>query len=136
MKKAMLTITAVMLLHAVVVILHGTAHWQIPIPIPLEHKLFVGLVIILAPLLAVELLWNQVYWSGTTLFLISMAGALWFALYNHFWHLGSDHISEMPANLWGRIFQVTVLLLAACETAGCLMGVWTLVQLRQTENPG
>ena len=125
-----------MLLHAVVVILHGVAQLQIPVMLSLEQRLFIGLVIILLPILAAGLLWKQAYWIGTTLFLGSMAGALLFGLYNHFWHISPDHISAMPTSLWGRIFQATALLLAVSESAGCVVGGWALMQLRHTEKPG
>ena len=136
MRETILTITAMMLLHAVVVILHGVAHLQIPVTLSVEQGLFIGLVIILSPILAVGLLWKQAHWIGTTLFLGAMAGALWFGLYNHFWHISPDHVSAVPVDLWGRIFQVTALLLAMSESAGCLVGGWALMHLRQTEKSG
>lgn len=118
--------TTVVAIHAIVVALHGLAHQKIPVSLSLVQSLFVGLVIVLAPIVAVGLLWTQFARAGRWLFLISMVGSLLFGIYNHFIGMSPDHIAQIPFEGWGVVFQVTAILLLVTEGIGCGVGVWTL----------
>ena len=123
--------TTVVVIHALVVALHGLAHQKIPIPLSLLQSLFVSAVIVLAPIGAVGLLWTSFERAGRWLFLVSMTGALLFGIYNHFIGMSPDHISQIPNDCWGVLFQVTAILLLVTEGIGCGVGVWALNPIRQ-----
>lgn len=89
------------------VVLHGFAHAKIPVPISQLQSLFIVSVIVLAPLLAMVLLWMQFRRAGGLLLFLAMAGALVFGAYNHFIVVGADHISHVPPGEWGMLFRVT-----------------------------
>jgi predicted neutral ceramidase superfamily lipid hydrolase len=118
-------------IHAIVVVLHGLAHANIPVPLSLVQSLFVDVVIVLAPIVAAVLLWTSFDRMGNWLFLSSMTGALLFGIYNHFIAMSPDHISQIPFDDWGVLFQVTALLLLVTEGIGCGVGVWALNPTRQ-----
>ena len=75
--------TAIVVMHVLLHGLHGLAHNEIPIPLSLLQGLFVGGVVILAPMIAAGLLWTPFYRIGSWLLLGSMAGSLLSAIYNH-----------------------------------------------------
>jgi cytochrome bd-type quinol oxidase subunit 2 len=123
--------TTIVAIHAIVVTLHGLAHQKIPVPLSLIQSLFVSAVIVLAPILAVCLLWASFDRAGRWLFFISMTGALLFGIYNHFIAMSPDHLSQIPFEGWGVLFQVTALLLLVIEGIGCGVGVWILNLIEQ-----
>jgi hypothetical protein len=105
------SLTTVVVIHAIVVVLHGFAHQKIPVPISLAQSLFVDVVVVLTPIAAAVLLWTPFYHIGRWLFLGSMTGALLFGIYNHFMVISPDHISQIPFEGWGVMFQITAVLL-------------------------
>jgi hypothetical protein len=119
----------VVVVHALVSALHGLAHEQLAVALSLSQKLYVLVVIVAAPLVAVLLLWRKRYLAGALLFLCSMAGALVFGVYNHFVASSPDHVAHVAAvasGVWVIVFQATAVLLALVEAFGCLVGVWML----------
>lgn len=71
----------IVVIHAIVVALHGLAHEKIPVPLSLLQSLFVGSIIVLAPISAMILLWTPFQQVGSWLLLSSMAGAILFGVY-------------------------------------------------------
>jgi hypothetical protein len=118
-------------IHAIVVVLHGLAHANIPVPLSLIQSLFVDVAIVLAPIVAAVSLWTTFDRLGYWLFLTSVTGSLLFGIYNHFIAMSPDHISQVPFDGWGGLFQVTALLLLVTEGIGFGVGVWALNPIRQ-----
>lgn len=125
--------TAVVVSHAIVVALHGLAHEKIPVPLSLFQSLFVGSIIVLAPIAAMILLWTPFQLAGSWLLLSSMVGAILFGLYYHFIAISPDHISQVPFTDLGILFQITAILLFLTEGFGCVIGAWALSSLQRRE---
>ncbi|MFQ4142660.1 hypothetical protein [Chlorogloeopsis sp. ULAP02] len=125
------TITVIM--HAIVVVLHGLAHEKIPVPLSTLQSLFVVSIIVLAPIAAMILLWASFQQVGSWLLLSSMVGAFLFGVYNHFIAISPDHISQIPFTGWGVLFHITAILLFLTEGLGSAVGAWALSTLKQTE---
>ncbi len=125
--------TAVVVMHAIANGLHGLAHIEIPVPLSLLQSLFVGVVVALAPIIAVVLLWTQFYSIGSWLLLSSIAGSLVFALYNHFTVISPDHVSQVSFTGWGLLFQVTAYLILIADGLGCWISVLALKTIQQPE---
>ena len=106
-------LTAVVLVHLVVSIAHGTAHSWAHVPLSRAANLFVFGVIVAGPLigLAVALADARI---GSWVIAITMAGALVFGCANHFVLAGPDHVSQV-AERWRPMFTMTAALLAAIE---------------------
>lgn len=117
------SVTAVVIVHAIVVALHGLAHQNIPVPLSMAQSLFVGVVIVLVSIMAAILLWTRFYPIGRWLFFGCMTGALLLGIYNHFIMITPDHISQIPFEGWGVLFQVTAFLLLITEGCGCGVGL-------------
>lgn len=125
--------TAVVLIHAIVVALHGLSHKKIPVSLSPFQSLFVGFMIVLAPNAAMILLWTPFQLAGSWLLLSSMAGAILFGVYHHFIVISPDHISQIPFAGWGILFHITAILLFLTEGLGCGIGAWALTTLQRRE---
>lgn len=125
--------TIVVVFHAVVVTLHGLAHEKIPVPLSLFQSLFVSSMIVLAPIVAIILLWTPLQKAGGWLLLGSMTGSLLFGVYYHFIAISPDRISQIPLTGWGILFLITAILLVLVEGLGCGVGVWALKTFQQKE---
>ena len=55
-----------------------------------------------------------------------MFGSLLFEVYNHFMAMSPDNVSQVPANLWGHVFQMTAAATALLEAAGCAIAIYLL----------
>lgn len=125
--------TTVVVMHAIANGLHGLAHVETPVSLSLFQSLFVGVVIALAPIIAVVLLWTQFYRIGSWLLLSSMAGSLLFAIYNHHIVISPDHVSQVSFEGWGWLFQVTAYLILIVDGLGCWLSVLALKTIQQQE---
>jgi hypothetical protein len=118
--------TAIVVLHAIAHSLHGLAHQEIPVPLSLLQTIFIGTVILLAPILAAVLLWTKFHRIGGWLLLSSMAGSILFGIYNHYIIISPDHFSSVAFEGWGLLFQVTAILTLIVDGFGCWIGAWAL----------
>lgn len=125
--------TSVVVLHAVVVALHGLAHDKIPVPLSVFQSLFVSSIIVAAPIVAMMMLWTPLQKAGSWLLLSSMAGSLVFGACYHFVVMSPDHVSQIPFTDWGMLFHITAILLFFTEALGWGVGVWALKALQQRE---
>jgi hypothetical protein len=116
---------AVVLAHAAVSLPHSAAHVAQDIWLPPAANAFVVLVILVAPFVALGLLYTRRRPAGALLLLGSMLGALLFGIAYHFVLPGADNIAEVPSGVWRSPFVVTSVLLAALEAAGAVVGGWT-----------
>ena len=110
--------TAVVLIHLLVNIFHGAAHWELHIDLTSAETIFVVIVILIGPLAAMALLWTPRQRLGLGLLALTMAGSLAFGLYHHFVAMGPDHVTAQGAGFWGTTFIVTACLLFLTEGAG------------------
>ncbi len=117
-------ITATVLVHAVVVLLHAWAHLTLGVNMSGLQNGFIGVVIITAPIVAGVLVWTRFRSAGALTLAVSMFGALVFGAYHHFLEPGIDHISGVPTDSWGALFRLTAVLLAIIEAGGSLVGWW------------
>ena len=123
--------TAIVLVNLVINIVHGAAHLELHIDLSAAEKIFVAVVILAAPLLAMALLWTPRQRAGLGLLALSMAGSLAFGLYHHFVAMGPDHVGAQVAGFWGTTFVATACLLFLAEAVGTYIGVWYLYRDRQ-----
>lgn len=85
-----------------------------------------GIVILLAPIIAAVLLWTQFDRIGSSLLLISMAATILFGIYNHYIVLSPDHVSHVSFIGWGLLFQVTAILTLIVDGLACGISISAL----------
>ena len=117
-------LTATVVVHAVVVLLHARAHQTLTINMSGLQNAFIGLVIIAAPIVAAVLVWTSYRRIGALILAVSMLGALIFGGYHHFLDPGIDNISSVAPHDWGTVFRLTAFLLAIIEAWGSVAGWW------------
>ena len=124
MRRASIGLAIAMIVaHFAVNVFHGLAHQRLAIEISPAEKVFVVVVILIAPLVAGVLLLLRVRRMGAWLLVVSMAGALVFGIYKHFIAAGSDHAFGLPYSKWALVFQTTAILLVLTEAVGCWAGI-------------
>ena len=116
-------LTAVVLLHLLVTVLHGRAHVGAAVPATTSSNIFILTVIVAAPLVGAVVLWFFSIRAGAWLLGLSLAGALMFGVINHFVLESPDHVTHIVAH-WRALFTVTAVLLAVTEALGSGLAFW------------
>ena len=116
--------TLAVLSHGVVVWLHGGAHKELGVGLAAWERIFVDVVILVVPLLAMVLVWTPWARGGYLLLALSMFGALVFGIYHHYLAISPDHVAHLPPGDAQAIFKTTALLLVVTEAIGAGVGCW------------
>ena len=111
-------VTAVVLSHLAVNLLHGRAHTELGVGLTSWQQFYVVVVILMAPLVALLLLWTKYSRAGLWLLLASMLGSLIFGACYHYILVSSDHVAHLPPGEARGLFRVTALLLLITEGLG------------------
>ncbi len=119
--------------HLALSLLHAVAHFGGNVNLPLLGDLYVFVVILIAPLVALFWLSRSLRWGGGLLAL-AMAGSLIFGLLNHFVLPGIDNVAHV-SGIWHTPFEISAYLLALLETAGTLLGLWIFAATRTSTQP-
>ena len=120
------SVTAVVLAHLVVNILHGQAHTTLGVGLSNWQRIYVVTVILLAPLVALALSFTRYARAALWLLLVSMLGALIFGLCYHFLIISPDHVANLPAGDARGLFRTTALLLVVTELIGVVVAAIAL----------
>jgi hypothetical protein len=107
--------------HLVVVLFHGQGHTRLGVALANWQQVYVMLVILLAPLVALVLSWTRYARVGVWLLLWSMLASLIFGALYHYIIISNDHVSHLPAGDARGLFRVTALLLLVTETLGVVV---------------
>ena len=122
--------TVSVLAHLVVSIVHGRAHDSLAVGLSSWQNLYVLTVIIIAPLIAMVLIWTRLARPGLVLLVISMAGSLIFGIAYHYVVISPDHVSHLPPGDAQGLFRTTALLLVLTELFGVAIGLWGLRRMK------
>jgi len=122
-------VTLAVVAHLVVVLFHGQAHTRLEVGLANWQQLYVMVVILLAPLVALLLSWTRYARAGIWLLLVSMLGSLIFGALYHYIIISNDHVSHLPAGDARGMFRVTALLLLVTETLGVFVGAMLVRKL-------
>jgi hypothetical protein len=109
-------LTAAVLAHLVISIVHGHAHAGAHVPLSRAANLFVFIVILAGPLVGLVLTWPAER-IGIWTIAITMAGSLVFGVVNHFVLPSPDHVAHVDRH-WRPLFTTTAVLLGLTEALG------------------
>ena len=118
--------TVAVVIHAVVVLLHGMAHSALGVELSTTQQSYAAIVVVVTPLVAAALLWTRHARLGLVLLAISMVGSLLFGLYYHYVAVSPDHVAHLPPGEEQGLFRLTALLLWISETLGLIAALWGL----------
>lgn len=116
--KTRASVAIVVLAHLVVNILHGQAHTSLGVGLSSWQQLYVIVVILIAPLVALGLSLTRYLRAGLWLLLVSMLGALVFGACYHYVVISPDHVAHLPVGAARGLFRLTALLLLITEALG------------------
>lgn len=123
MNRSTKYVTAIVIAHLLVNIAHGLAHQDLRVGLAPRDLIFVVMVVLISPLLAMGLLWTAAKLLGLMLLSLSMFGSFLFGLYHHFLAMGADHVRSQPPSPWGLAFVLTAYGLLITEVIGTYVGV-------------
>ena len=129
-----LLVTIVVLAHLAVNALHGQAHTRLAIGLSTWQQAYVLTVILMAPLVALVLVFTRYERAGLWLLGVSMLGSFIFGFCYHYVIISSDHVAHLPPGDTGAraLFRVTALLLLITEAFGEAVGAILLRTPRHT----
>lgn len=122
-----------LLLHTLTNGLHTISHLMLNIVPPLPVTADVVIVTMVAPLLALVLLFTRQSLLGIWLFVLSMTGSLLTGMLLHFVLPGLDNVAYVHHGLWAIPFQASATLLVPLEVLGIAFGIWMLLMLSSPE---
>ena len=114
------------LAHLVVNVLHGQAHTRLGVGLSEWQQVYVFVVILIAPIVALVLSFTRFVRAGLWLLLVSMLGSLIFGLCYHYVIISPDHVAHLPVGDARGLFQVTAVLLLITEAFGVVVGAMAL----------
>lgn len=123
-----IVITALVVVHLVASLWHGSAHGQLAIALPPEKTIFVYVVIVIAPIVAAVLVWTRYVSIGLWVFLLSMLGAFLFGAYHHYVLMSPDNIGHLPVGSpeSHSQFITSAAVIALLELASALYGAFCI----------
>jgi hypothetical protein len=119
-------VTTAVLAHLIVSLLHGQAHTRLGVGLSNWQQLYVFVVILVAPLVALALSFRRDARAGLWLLLVSMLGSLIFGAFYHYLIISPDHVAHLPAGEARGLFRITALLLLVTETFGVFVAARAL----------
>ncbi len=111
-------------IHALVLLGHNAAHRELAVHLNAWQTFFAFSVIVVAPVLAVVLVFTRTARLGFALLAAGMLGALLFGVYHHYILISPDHVAHLPAGESQDLFRATAAAMAVLEFAGVGLGAW------------
>jgi hypothetical protein len=126
--KRNLTASFIVLVHLVILVIHGNAHLRLHIDMQGWQSAFVAIVIFVGPVLATALLWTRLPMIGVAMIALTMAGSFAFGVTYHFLVPGPDNVLELSQGQWQEsLFVLSAIGLSLIE-AGAV--VWSILALK------
>ena len=114
-------LTAAVLVHFIVSIVHGAAHGGAHVRLSPMAALYVLVVIVAGPLIGLALM-RSGRRVGSWMIALTLAGSLAFGVAYHFVLANPDHVAHVDPH-WRRSFATTAGLLAVTEALGCVLAI-------------
>jgi hypothetical protein len=134
-RATLITATWVVVLNTIVVLAHSAAHFGLHIlPMTIFDYLFIGIVIMILPLVALFMMYNtRLSRWGALLLLLSMLGSLIYGLIYHLLLPGMDNVAHPGPEPWHLLFVITSYLQLPLQAAGAMVGIWALLSGQQAQ---
>jgi hypothetical protein len=125
---ARIALTVLGAVHLVVAFWHGEVHSELAVALSRGQNFFVYAVVVLAPLVAVGLLWTRYVTLALWLFLTALCASLLFGTYYHYVFVSPDNVHDLPAGsaVAHARFALSAAILALIELASALCAAFVL----------
>ena len=134
-RVTLMTATWVVVLNTIVLLAHSAAHFGLHVlPMTIFDYLFIGIVIMILPLVALFMMYHtRLSRWGALLLLLSMLGSLIYGLINHLLLPGMDNVAHPGPEPWHLLFVITSYLQLPLQASGALVGMWALFSRQQAQ---
>src|SRR5262245_7670121 len=131
---ARVALTVLGAVHLIVAVWHGSAHTELNVTLSPAQNLFVYAVVVLAPLVAMGLLWTRYFGLALWLFLTAMFASLLFGIYYHYVFISPDNIHHLPPGSAAahERFVLSAAILALIELTSALWAAFVLRSYHRT----
>ncbi len=126
--------TTIVVAHLLVNVAHGLVHRKLGVGLGYFASIFVIVVVLILPLLAMWFVCKTEKGLGLILLSLSMFGSLLFGLYHHFLVMSPDQVRSQPPSSWGIAFVLTAYGLLITEAIGTYVGPHFLWTAKETLN--
>jgi hypothetical protein len=123
-------LAGVVILHLILNAIHGLAHTRAKVLISTASTLFVFIVILIGPIAGLIIQRTFQPRAGALVIAITLAGAFFFGVANHFLIHGADHVSQV-AEPQCALFGITAASLAVTELFGSALAFWCATRPRR-----
>lgn len=89
-------LTAIVVLHLAGNLWHGDAHTTLEVGLPDYKWAYVGVVIIIGPIIGAILIWTRYFISGCWIVGACMLGSVLFSVYHHYVMVSDDNVHFLP----------------------------------------
>ena len=134
MKRTLLmSATWIVVLNALVLLAHSAAHVSLHIlSMTIFDDLFIGIVIMILPLVALFMIHNTHHSNwGMLLLLLTMLSSLIYGLIHHFLLPGMDNVANAGPEPWHLLFILTSYLQLPLQAVGAMISIWALLARQQ-----
>jgi hypothetical protein len=107
--------------HLIVNIFHGLAHANLGVGLNAFQQLFILVVIVIAPLVALALSFTRYIRPALWLLLVSMLGSFIFGGLYHYFIISPDHVAHLPPGDARGMFRLTAALLLVTDGFGVIV---------------
>ncbi len=134
----LMSATWIVVLNALILLAHAAAHVSLHIlSMTIFDYLFIGIVIMILPLVALFMIYNtHLSRWGMLLLLLTMLSSLIYGLIHHFLLPGMDNVTNAGPEPWHLLFILTSYLQLPLQAAGAVIGIWALLSRRQVSMLG
>jgi hypothetical protein len=122
-------LAAVVLFHLGVSAVHGQVHSRAKVMLSTVSMLFVLIVILIGPIVGLILQRTISPRGGAIVIAVTLAGAFFFGLANHFLIHGDDNVTHVVDSA-RALFGITAALLLVTEFFGSALAIWCAARLR------
>lgn len=130
-RQRVIVLSVVAVLHCGIALWHGSAHLAVPVPLSPVQTIFVGLVIVVLPLLATALLWTRARRGAAIVYTAAMLASLLFGVINHYVLVSPDNVMCVPPGAFRPRFVLSSALVAGSELLGTVLGVMAVRRWRR-----
>ena len=123
-----IVVTIFLVLHHSVALIHGGVHNELNILLTPTQDLFVNVVLVLLPIIAVVLVWTRFASIGLFVLMLCMASSLVFDVYYHYIFISPDNIAHLPHGTTEQHsrFRGTADALALLQVVGAVVAAYLL----------
>jgi hypothetical protein len=114
-------VATAVLVNLLINITHGHAHTRLSVGLSTWQNLYVFAVILIAPLVALVLMFTRFARVGAWLLLVSMLGSLIFGVLYHYVIISSDNVAHLPLGSARDLFRISAFLLVLTEVFGVIV---------------